>query len=170
LFPDHGAFIGNQQSSYLYGQISKLDPRYPTDKGYIGTANSIAVSLETAGAVPEFVAISNMTGVAIPDFKQLQAWANDGQIIVGVLKNDNESGHVVMIVPHSDDIGNDKVYNYRKILESKVAYLMPKTLECGRGRRKEVETLQKGVASEKIQNMKWYRMVGTYTSPKNNIK
>jgi hypothetical protein len=120
--------------------------------------------------VPEFVAISNMTGVAIPDFKQLQAWANDGQIIVGVLKEDNESGHVVMIVPHSEELGNKNIYAYRDILVSGVAYLMPQILECGQGRRKEVETLQKGVSSKKIQNMKWYRMVGIYTSPENNVK
>jgi hypothetical protein len=87
-----------------------------------------------------------------------------------VLKEDSESGHVVMLVPHSDDIENDKIYNYRYILESKVAYLMPKILECGQGRREEVETLQAGVASKKIQNMKWYKMVGIYTSPKNNVK
>jgi hypothetical protein len=170
LFPEHGAFIGNQQSSYLYGRVSKRDPRYPNDNAYIGTANSIAVSLAATGVVPEFIAIPNMTGVAIPDFKQLQTWANDGQIIVGVLKNDNESGHVVMLVPHSDDLGNVKIYAYRDILSSKVEYLMPKILECGRGRREEVYTLQAGVTSAKIQNMKWYKMVGIYTSPKNNVK
>jgi predicted methyltransferase len=112
-----------------------------------------------------------MTGVAIPDFKQLQTWANDGQIIVGVLKEDSESGHVVMLVPHSNDLENDKIYDYRKILKSvDVAYLMPKTLECGKEKRGEVYTLQAGVTSAKIQNMKWYKMVGIYTSPKNNIK
>jgi hypothetical protein len=87
-----------------------------------------------------------------------------------VLKEDNESGHVVMIVPHSDDLGNTKIYHYRDILVSDVKYLMPKILECGQGRREEVYTLQAGVASKKIKNMKWYRMVGIYTSSKNNIK
>jgi hypothetical protein len=87
-----------------------------------------------------------------------------------VLKEDSESGHVVMLVPHSNDLENDYDYDYRDILTSNAKYLMPKILECGRKRREEVETLQKGVTSAKIQNMKWYKMVGIYTSPKNNVK
>jgi hypothetical protein len=87
-----------------------------------------------------------------------------------VLKEDSESGHVVMLVPHSDDLENDKVYDYRKILNSNIAYLMPKILECGKKKRGEVYSLQAGVASAKIKDMKWYKMVGIYTSPKNNVK
>jgi hypothetical protein len=166
LFPNHGAFIGNQQSSYLYGRISELDYR-----GNIGTANSMAASLAKSGVVPEFVAIPNMSGNVIPDFKQLQKWANGGQFIIGVLKGDGQSGHVVMIAPHSADLENTNNYDYRTISKSdNTLYLMPKILECGKGRRYEVYTLQAGVAKEKIKNMKWYRMLGTYTSPKNNVK
>jgi hypothetical protein len=170
LFPNHGAFIGNQLSSYLYGRISEFDPRFPGSTSYIGNTNSIAASLEAKNIVPEFIAIPNMSGSTIPNFKQLQAWANAGQIIVGVLKRDKESGHIVMIAPHSLDVENDTIYDYRDILGSKVKYLMPKILECGEGRRDEAQTLQAGVGSAKIKDMKWYKMVGIYTSPQSEIK
>jgi hypothetical protein len=75
-----------------------------------------------------------------------------------------------MLVPSDSDLSS-KQYEYRAIPEKNGTYtLMPKILECGRDRRKEELNLHQGVSKAKIPNMKWYKMVATYTNPKNNVK
>jgi hypothetical protein len=165
LFPIHGNFIGaHNASDYLYGKVSVA---VNGDNNTIGTANSVCMTLEQ-GLIAEFKFIENMEDTTIPDFKQLQQWANEGQIIIGILTNHSGgSGHIVMIAPYSDNLDDKTIYDYRIISRNNV--LMPKILECGKDRKEQSFTLQKGVQAKDISLMKWYKMINIYTSENNKI-
>jgi hypothetical protein len=172
LFPNQGAFIGGKDvSSYLYGRVFEFDAKNPGKKENIGNANSIASSLEQTSKIPEFIKVPNIIGSTMPDFKQMQEGANNGQIIVGALKNETGSGHIMMIVPGNSDLSKSgNFYAYRTLPAQKELVLMPKILECRQGRRQEAHSLQDGVRASDIPNIKWYKMVGTYSDHRSKIK
>jgi flagellar hook assembly protein FlgD len=146
LYPIEGSYIGNDQSLYLKGLITNP-----------GKANDIYDKL-LIGSITRLMHIPDMIGEDYPDFEELQDNVNDGQIIVGTLRNNSGSGHVVMIVPGTAARHATNPSNY-KYNGNKAEIKFPKILECGSDHRESATPVYDNIPINKLKQMRWYRLI-----------
>jgi len=130
-----------------------------------GTANSIYNTLNDKDSElsQHFEEIYDMAGEDYPDFTQMQQDANDGQLIVGVLKRDGQAGHIVILMPQGMvSMWNGVDFRDEIALNSGEDIKEPVALECGTANDKRIKPLSGfgGVDTDAFQNIRWFKYTG----------